>query len=179
VRGLDTELRTVAGLTGDRPAGDGRNLLGGRPGTDLQLELIFALIDLMDALHADVIGATLEHGEGHGSVEMLHEEGEILVGQLVLERLGGSGDNDTTARDDGGDEIGEGLARAGSGLDHEMSTIGDRPRDRLCHLDLPGTWFAGRQCVGDGSECPCGVGDEPIGGCHWMADGTGGVGPRR
>jgi hypothetical protein len=110
---------------------------------------------------------------------MFDEEREVLGGELVLERLGGGGDHRASTRDDRRNEVGEGLAGPGARLDDEMSTIGDGTRHGLRHLDLPGARFAGGECGGDRFECPGGVGDEPIGGCHWRADGTGGVGCQR
>ncbi len=45
------------------------------------------------ALAAQVVRPALEHGEGEGPVEVLLDEGQVLVGQLVLEGFGGRGDD--------------------------------------------------------------------------------------
>ena len=58
-------------------------------------------------------------------VEVFGEEGQIFGCELVLQGLGCSGDNDSAARNDAGHEIGEGLARTGSGFDNEMIAFDD------------------------------------------------------
>ena len=104
-------------------------------------ELLRALLagrgQLGEALHADVVGATLEHRPGEGDVEVSFQEGEVLARQLVLERLGGGGDDGVATRQDGRHEVGERLARAGAGLHRHMLAFGDALADGGGHLLLP------------------------------------------
>ena len=49
------------------------------------------------------------------------EEGQVLAGQLILQRLGRRGHHDPDAGDHGRDQVGERLAGAGPGLDDQVA----------------------------------------------------------
>ena len=51
----------------------------------------------MQPLQADVVAAALQHRPVDVEAEVLGEEGQVLGGELVLQRLGGGGD-DTVRR---------------------------------------------------------------------------------
>src|SRR5213083_2992407 len=55
---------------------------------------------------------------------------------------------------DGGHQIREALAYAGTGLDHEMVQLGDGPRDRFGHLQLLRPLLIVSQLAGDGPTRP-------------------------
>ena len=69
----------------------------------------------------EVIDPPLQDREREGPAQVGGEEGEVVGGQLVLEGLGCGGHDRRPAREDGGHEVGEGLAGAGRGLDHQLT----------------------------------------------------------
>jgi hypothetical protein len=77
----------------------------GRPGG--QGELAAGTADLTDPLAADVVAPTFEDGECEAVLNCGRHQWEVLVGQLVLESLGGRGDHDLLAGQSGRHEIGE------------------------------------------------------------------------
>ena len=91
--------------------------------------------------------------------EVLGEERQILRGQLVLQRLGGGRDDDGRARLDRRHEVGERLAGAGPGLDHEVAVGPDGVGDPFGHLDLPEPGLGAGERGGDPGE---GVGDHLV-----------------
>ena len=144
-----TRLRTwsamVAGSDGVGPGTWGQGVVGvrrvGRPGG--QGELAGRAADLGHPLAADVVAPSLQHGEG----QIRHRwppatSGQILVGQLVLEGLGGRGHHHPFAGQGGGHQVGERLAGAGAGLDDQMAPAGHRSGHRDGHLDLARTGLA-------------------------------------
>ena len=72
------------------------------------------------------------------------EEGHVAEVELVLERLGSSGDDDTLAGAERGQKIGEGFAGAGAGFDDEMAALGEGALDGLGHFKLAGAVFVGQ-----------------------------------
>ena len=92
-------------------------------------------------LATEVIGTALQHGEGEGgrAAERVGQEGQVVRGQLVLERLCGSG-HDTRRREDRRED--EGLARARPGLENEVAALVDGPGNGLCHVLLSGAVLA-------------------------------------
>ena len=74
------------------------------------------------------------------------------------------------AREDGGDQVGEGLAGAGAGLDDEVLAFGERGLDRQGHFELAGAELEVGVPLGEGA-----VGGEEVAG----GDGLGASGHRR
>jgi hypothetical protein len=108
-------------------------------------------------------------------VEGLLEEGDVAGDQLFLEGDGVGGDDDALAAEeaaeDGGDEVGVGLADAGAGLDKEVAAglLVEGVGDGLGHFQLLGAVL-----VGDGGGAEV-AGDGAVGG----EDGGGGRGDVR
>ena len=84
--------------------------------------------ELGEALQAEVVGPALQDGPVERRVEVLGEEGQVLAGQLVLERLGGGGHDRLAPGEDGGHQVGQRLARAGARLDDEVASRCGWPR---------------------------------------------------
>ena len=125
--------------------GRGRRRLVGPAGPLVtQLGLNATRAHLGHPLAADVVAPSLEHGE----VERRRQPeagvhlGEVLLGQLVLQRLGRRGDDDFLAAQRGGDEIGQGLSCPRAGLDDEVGPRDDRLGHGPAHLLLLGTVLA-------------------------------------
>ena len=134
--GLEGQFGPVAGVGVRRPVGDGGQLLVvGLLGQSVEGLLHVGLGDLGQPLEAHVVGASLQDGPGDRFVEVLAEvfgeEGQVAAGQLVLEGLGGGGDDGSPAGEERRHEVGEGLAGSGPGLDAEEAVgvdhLGHRP----------------------------------------------------
>ena len=105
-----------------------------------QLGLDPARADLGHPLAAEVVAPPLQDGEVQrdGQTQSRLDEREVLLGQLVLQRLGGGGHDDLPAAEGGGDEIGQRLARPRAGLDDEMRPGDQRLGHGTAHLLLLG-----------------------------------------
>ncbi len=146
VRRRPVELRHVARRAGARPLGEALDLdlRGQRHRLEFELAL-GAGAHLSQPLETHVVRAALQHGPVEIASDVLGEEGEVLGGQLVLEGLGRRRHHDPCIGLDRRDEVGEGLARAGSRLDDEVSPAADRRRDEVGHLLLADALF----CIGE------------------------------
>ena len=69
----------------------------------------------------------------------MHQPGQIACKQLVLQRLGGGGDQHALAAVERGHQIGVGLAHASARLHHKHARIFNGLGHGQCHLRLPGT----------------------------------------
>ena len=142
--GLEVELGPVAGLVRPRPPQDLHDLASEAPELGRvrvgQVELLFALalLDLLALLEAEVVGPALEHGEAERPAEVGGQEREVLARQLVLQGLGGRGDDARDPREHAGDEVGERLPRAGARLHHQVLLALDGAGDGMGHLQLTG-----------------------------------------
>ena len=138
-RRLDRKVRPVTGVGHRGPAGDGLQLARvGRLGQPVQGLLVVRGGHLVESLEADVVGAALEDGEPERLVEVFGEEGQVFVGQLVLEGLSGGGDDGGPPREDCGHEVGEGLSGTGTGPDDKVRFGFDRLGDPTGHGLLAG-----------------------------------------
>jgi hypothetical protein len=72
------------------------------------------------------------------------EERDVFQKELLLQRLGGGGDNDALAQAQHRDQIGERLARTGAGFHDEVTLLGERLLDCLRHLELPAAELVSR-----------------------------------
>ena len=101
---------------------------------------------LGDPLAAEVVAAPLEDGDvqGGGQAQSRLDQWEVLLGQLVLQRLGRGGHDHFLAAERGGDEIGQRLARPRTGLDDQVGVGHERFGDGPAHLLLLGAVFATR-----------------------------------
>ena len=93
---------------------------------------------LAEPLQADVVAAPLEHRPVEVVRQRRGEERQVLAGELVLQRLGGRGDDDTRAAGDRRQEVGERLARARARLHDEVPSGIDGLGDELGHPLLAG-----------------------------------------
>ena len=84
---------------------------------------------------AEVVGAAFHIADAEIADEGF-KEGNVAEVELVLEGLGTGGDNDALAGSQGGKQVGQGLAGAGSGLDDEVTAFSERALDRLGHFEL-------------------------------------------
>jgi len=150
------ELGAVAGVGGADPLGDPADLVA-RPGCHaLQLELgLGPAVHLPQPLQAHVVAAALQHGPVERHRQRRLEEGKVLAGQLVLQRLGGGGHDHPRPGRHGRHEVGQGLARAGTGLHDEVAAAVDGCGDEVGHLDLPRPVLGPGELGGDlGKDLP-------------------------
>ncbi len=150
--GRPGQVGLVAGLGRTRPLDQALDVdLGGRRELlDLQLALTGGgCLQLAYPLHADVVAAAFQHGPVERAAEVRFEKRQVLGRQLILQGLGGCGDDDVLAGQDCRDEVAERLARAGTRLDDQMPAMSDCVVDRCGHLLLAGPLLGRRQCCGD------------------------------
>ena len=114
---------------------------------------------LADAVQAGVVGAALQDGvrrvdAGHRA-DRLHQARDVALDELVLERQRRGRDDHAGVVQERGDEVGQGLAGAGAGLDEQVLSTRERRADRLGHGHLAGALLAaegrdrGRQDVAE------------------------------
>ena len=152
-------LGLVAGVGGGHPLRDplDLHLRGERHRVEFELRLIRRR-HLAEALQADVVAPALQHREVEVDTEVLGEEREVLHRQLILECLGGGGHHHGGTRLDGRNEVRQGLAGPGAGLDHQVPTGRDRLGDTIGHLHLPQPRLGAGQACGDAGERIAGIG---------------------
>ncbi len=90
----------------------------------------------VQVIGADVVGAPLEQRDPGRRLERLAHHRQVLVEQLVLQRLGAGRDDHLAARLQRRHQVGEGLAGTGAGLGDENVVAMDGAGDALGHLDL-------------------------------------------
>ena len=94
------------------------------------------------AVQARVVVVALEAREGEAAGQGRGESGQLVRDELVGERVGLGGDahGDVVALgvEDRGQQVGDGLADAGAGLDGAVGAVGERGRDLAGHGDLLG-----------------------------------------
>ena len=95
-------------------------------------------------LAADVVAPPLQHGEvqRRRQPEARLDLGQVLLRQLVLQRLGRRGHDDLLAAERGRDEVGERLAGPRPGLHDEVGARGHRLGHGAAHLLLLGPVLA-------------------------------------
>ena len=149
------ELVAITGGGFHGPGAHGRRLFAELGPRDDRVAVVFRLL-AMQALEADVVVPSFEHGVAEGArqqrFECLGDDGQVALGKLALQREGCGRDHDGVAlhRMQGRrDEIGQGLARARAGLDEQVAghlTPGVQGlRDRLGHGQLPRAGFAAQR----------------------------------
>src|SRR6185437_6412033 len=84
----------------------------------------------------EVVRATLEQRDPRGPPEGTGDERQILREELILQRPGACRDEHASPGEQRGNEIGEGLACAGPGLDDQHLSRLDRPGHAIRHVHL-------------------------------------------
>ena len=97
-----------------------------------------ALLGFVELLAAEVVVAALHVGHVERAVEVLFEKRDVFVVELLLQVLRAGRDDDAFAAGDDRNQVGEGLPRAGAGLDQQMTPFSEHRFDLLGHGDLPG-----------------------------------------
>ncbi|GBE22459.1 hypothetical protein BMS3Bbin01_01834 [bacterium BMS3Bbin01] len=106
---------------------------------DLLRDKAFFLETFHESGLAEVVLAALHDSPTERDTEAGHrlgEERQVLLGELVLEALGGSGDDHLLPGHDGRNHVAERLAGPWAGLTDEVRTLLDRLGDGTSHLDL-------------------------------------------
>ncbi len=151
---LERQFVPVAGLGLVRPAKNAPHLVGDAPrdfGTVVETHLPVAA-HALGPIATEVVALALQYRDPHAA-HVLGDGRGVLGGELVLEVLRGGRDDDALARHRGGNEVGERLADAGTGLDHGVAAPRERGRDGAHHLALSLTVLsAAGQILGDAVE---------------------------
>ena len=125
---------------------------------------------LADPVQAGVVGPALEHGVRRLPVQHvvrgLEQGRDVALDELVLQGQGGRRDDHPPVVEQRGDEVAEGLAGAGAGLDEQVLAGGHRLGHRLGHLDLAGPLLAAEGLHGRGEHFTYASGRRSFGGGH-------------
>src|SRR5271156_5611457 len=136
--GQIVELDAVAGLGGPLPLGDLMVL------RDLFEPVEDGLIAQgVELVAAEIVGAAL-HIADPERTEKGFEEGDVLEKELLLEIFRAGRDDDTASRAQRRQQIGEGLAGAGSGLDDQVTIFVESALDGLRHFELSAAELVGQ-----------------------------------
>ncbi len=149
-----------------RPAPQVEHLAGHRPLRDLDERALLVGHALADAVQADVVGATLEHGVRRVDLvlvlaggQRLDQPRDVALDELVLEREGRGGHDHAAVVEQRGDEVPQRLAGAGAGLHEQVLLAAEGVGDRLGHLHLSRPLLATEGLDGGGQHLPhAGVG---------------------
>jgi hypothetical protein len=100
------------------------------------------------------------------------EERHVFEEELLLEVLGSGGDDDALAALDDGEQVGEGFARSGAGLDDEMALLFDGLFDGGGHGELSAAEFVGWMALGENSAGSEVADAEAVEDVDWVGSGT-------
>src|SRR5207253_7891329 len=101
-------------------------------------------VEVLLAQEAEIVLPPLEEGEAGVRAERGSER-DVLVCELLLQRLGRGRDYDLESAPRGGQQVRERLAGAGARLHDQRAALGERPLDLLGHRDLRRTRLVGGQ----------------------------------
>ena len=73
----------------------------------------------LEPVAAQIVGAALEQRDARRAAERRGHQRQVLGEELILQRAGAGGDQHAQARQQRRHQVGEGLAGAGAGLDHQ------------------------------------------------------------
>ena len=129
--GHSGKLGAVAGFGGLLPLGNlselvdlfkaGENRLGAQGGQLVAAEIVGAALHVADAQ----------------VTQQRFKEGNVAEVELVLKSLGSGGNNDALAGAQGREQVSQGFAGTGSGLDDQVAAFFQSPLDGLGHFQLP------------------------------------------
>ena len=91
-------------------------------------------------VQTQVAAASLEQHGAHRRAQRLEDARNVAVEQLVLQRLGGGGNQGAFAAEQGGNEVSIGLAHAGAGFGDQHAAVFDGACHLLRHALLTGAW---------------------------------------
>ncbi len=155
-RRLERQVGPIAGARLRRPRPHRGELPLGNGGRTLQpfQGPLGRIVQLVEALEAQVVGTALQHRPRDRAgprriLEVLRHEGQLLAGQLVLQRLRGRRHHGAAAQAHGGSEVGERLPGARPRLHHHVAALGDRFGDSAAHLVLAGPVLAAAEGSGE------------------------------
>ena len=92
--------------------------------------------ELLQAVGAQIVRAPLEQRDARRHADGARHQRQVLVEQLVLQRARAGGDEHALAGQQRRHQVGEGLAGAGAGLDHERRAVFERQRHAPGHRQL-------------------------------------------
>ena len=87
-------------------------------------------------MQAQVVRAAFEQCRRDGPADGFADQWQVAVIQLVLKRFGARADDGLAAAQQGRQQVREGLARTGTGFDHEFVRIRDGFGDGFGHPRL-------------------------------------------
>jgi hypothetical protein len=90
----------------------------------------------LEAVQADITGAALEQGRAQRQLQRAQQLGQVAAEELVLQGLGGGGQQHPFAAEQGRHQVGEGLAHARAGFDDQHAAGFDGFADGRGHVDL-------------------------------------------
>ncbi|MNS77838.1 hypothetical protein D3C72_1114290 [compost metagenome] len=112
-----------------------------------RLQGAFVALQAFKVIVANVVAAALEQGGGDGRGQRGAHARQIAREQLVLQRAGAGGNQHLAALDEGGHQIGPGLADTGARFGHERGAVLDGVADGLRQFHLRRAWLvAGHGC---------------------------------
>ena len=154
------QLRDVAPLRRVRPRAN-----PGQRGRDFlaQPARVGLLLGHVEPVTAEIVGATLQQRDAHGSADRGTDRRQVTMKQLILQCARAGGDDDLATRQQCRHEVGESLAGAGARFDHQLHAFLQRGGHVLRHLDLLRTRLVARQRAG---QRPVGAQDFSQRQCH-------------
>jgi hypothetical protein len=94
---------------------------------------------------AEVVGAAFHVADAQVAEEQRLEKRDVAEVELVLQGLGAGRDDDAAAGSERWEQVGEGLAGAGAGLDDQMAALFEGALDGFGHVELAGAVFVGER----------------------------------
>ena len=135
------QLGAVAGGGGGGPLGDDRQehraLRVVAAAAVEQRRRVLRLRHVVQPVQAQVVRAAFHQRRREAHAQRRGDRGEVLEVDLLLQVLGAGGDQHALAAQDGGNQVGQRLARAGAGLGEDGAAGLQHVGDGLGHQPLP------------------------------------------
>ena len=123
------QFGAIAGVGDAAPLVDRRDEVHRRGGMRAQL---------IEAMQAEIVRAPFHAGRAERHAERRSQRRDVLEVDLLLKVLGAGGDQDALPAEDGRDQVGERLARAGARFREQHAAVLERVGDRARHRPLAG-----------------------------------------